>query len=263
MGLLDWVTLGRVNQDGASAGEFELTIGTQWNGALGGAYSHIVGSEVSLTCDPVQMLLGAVYAGGTSVLGGILMGLGGETNATYGSRTDMLYGGPYFEIRRARTIEKHSDWFIRPSFRAASVPPPDPLEPPTTASVLALGILINAVPIAMELAIYLHYKQYNESNSEPIQRTPELLKFMAYGITSRLIAILRALEAAASEMQISTKLLAELTAHLATARNGLSATWTYLKNLRKDAQVAEIMSDDVIAEMNEALAQIRAEGGGR
>ncbi len=264
MGLLDWVTLGRINHNGAGAGEFNLTIGTSYDGTLGGSYSHVLGGDVCLTCDPVEMLLSPIFAGGTSVLGGITLGLGGKNDATYGSKTDMLYGGPKFDIYRARDVQKHSDWFIRPKFRSASVPAPDPLEPTTTASVLALSVLINAVPAAMELAMYFHYKGYYENkDDEQIQHTPEVLKFLAYGLTSRLIAILRALELAATEVQIGTKLLAELTELLRSIAGGISATWHYLKNIRKDAAVADIMSEDVEEEMNRVLAEIRAEGGSR
>ena len=264
MGLLDWVTLGGVDKHGASAGEFNLTIGTSYDGTLGGSYNHVLGSDVALICDPTEMLLSPLYAGGTSVLGGILLGLAGKNEAVYGSKTDMLYGGPKFDIYRARDVRKHSDWFLRPKFRAASVPAPDPVEPTTTASVVALSLLINAVPLAMELALYFHYKGYYENkDDEQIQRTPELLKFMAYGITSRLISILRALELAATEVQIGSKLLTELTELLRSVASGISATWHYLKNIRKDAAVADIMSEDVVQEMNDALAAIRAEGGSR
>lgn len=260
MGLMDWVTLGRVDQSGISAGTFDFTIGTSFDGKLGGAYDHVLGTAVSLTCDPVEMLLSPIYAGGTSVLGGIMLGLGGKNEAIYGSKTDMLYGGPYFDIRRARNVEKHSDWFIRPKWTSGSVPAPDPVEPATTASVLALSLLINALPLAMELALYLHYKNYYENkNDEEIQKTPEILKFTAYAVTARLIAILRALETATTEVQIGTKLATELGELLNKIRGGLSATWHYVKNLRKDAVVADIMSEDVEEEMNQVLAELRAE----
>lgn len=261
MGLMDWVTLGRVDQNGASAGTFGLSIGTSYKANWGGSYDHVLGSGVSLTCDPVEMLLSPIYAGGTSVLGGAVLGLGGSNRAVYGSKTDLLYGGPHFNLRRARVVEKHSDWFIRPKFVAGSVPPPDPNEPATTASVLALSLLVNAVPLAMELALYLHYKNYYENkDDETIQKTPEVLKFVAYGVTARLIAILRALESATTEVQIGTKLAAELGELLDKIKNGLSSTWQYLKNLRKDATVADIMTDEVMEEINQVLVQLRAEG---
>lgn len=259
MGLLDWVTLGRIDRNGASAGEFHLTLGTSWNATGGSSYEHVVGSSMNLTLDPVEMVLSPVYAGGQAILGNTILGMGGSSDFVYGSSTQAIYGGPSFQLQRARDIEKKSDWFLRPKYRADSVPPPDPLEPTTTSAIKALSLLINAVPLAMEIALYSSYKDYYEPGKDgQIEKTPELLKFMAYGITTRLMAMVRTLETATAHGQIGAKLVEELSAHVASLRNAVSAIIKRFKSNKKEAEGADWLSDDAIFEINESLAAIRA-----
>lgn len=270
MGLLDWVTLGRIDRDGASAGEFHLTLGTSWNATGGSSYEHVVGSSMNLTLDPVEIALSPAYAGGQAILGNTILGMGGSSDFVYGSSTQAIYGGPSFQLQRARDIEKKSDWFLRPKYRADSVPPPDPLEPTTAPAILVLSALINAVPLAMEIALYCAYKDYydpvkdgpkkDDSKEDspkkevPIQKTPELLKFMAYGITTRLMAMVRTLEVATANGQIGAKLVEELRAHLTSLRNAVSFIIKCFKSNEEEAQGASWMASAAMLASSDAMS---------
>lgn len=265
MGLLDWVTLGRVDRNGASAGQFHLTLGTSWNATGGSSYEHVVGSSMNLTLDPVEMVMSPLYAGGQAIISNAILGMGGSSDFVYGSSTQAIYGGPSFQLQRARELEKKSDWFLRPKYRADSVPPPDPLEPTTTTAIKALSLLINAVPLAMEIALYSSYKDYYDpvndgpskgapSEGIPIQKTPELLKYMAYGITTRLMAMVRTLEVATANGQIGAKLVEELSAHVASLRSAVSAIIKRFKSNEEEAQGASWMASAAMLASSDAMS---------
>jgi hypothetical protein len=262
MGLLDWVTLGRIDQNGASAGQFHMTLGTTWNATGGTSCEHVIGSAMNLTFDPVDTVLPAIYASGPSMLGSILSGMGGKSDFVYGSSTQALYGGPHFHLQRARDIEKKSNWFLRPKSHDKTVPAPDPLEPTTTAAIIALSALINLVPLAFEIALYVSYKEYCEPKKDgPIHKEPELLKFMAYAITTRLMALIRTMEIATADVQVGAKLVEELAGHLNRLRNVGSWIINRFKSNKKEAKMAEWMSEEAIEMHNLFLADL-AEGKG-
>ena len=258
MGLLDWVTLGRIDRNGASAGQFHLTLGTTWNATGGSSYEHVVGSSMNLTLDPVEMVMSPLYAGGQAILSNAILGMGGSSDFVYGSSTQAIYGGPSFQLQRARELEKKSDWFLRPRKLADSVPPPDPLEPTTAIAIKVLSLLINAVPLAMEIALYCSYKDYYEPAKDgQIEKTPELLKFMAYGITTRLMAMVRTLEVATAQGQIGVKLAEELVPFLNALLSARTAIISRIKASTKEGKESARMVREANQRANEALEAMR------
>lgn len=259
MGLLDWVTLGRIDRNGACAGEFHLTLGTSWNATGGSSYEHVIGSSMNLTLDPVEMVMSPLYAGGQAIISNAILGMGGSSDFVYGSSTQAIYGGPSFQLQRARELEKKSDWFLRPRKLADSVPPPDPLEPTTAIAIKVLSLLINVVPLAMEIALYAGYKDYYDPAKDgKIEKEPELLKFMAYGITTRLMAMVRTLEVATAKGQIGDKLLEELAPFVNALISARTAIISRIKTSTKEGKEAAQKSREAQQRMNELLEDMRA-----
>lgn len=210
MGIMEWIDGGMEIADfekpAAMKGSFGVTIGDAVAGFFGARYTHIFGSEVKLVCDPEDMLFGQLehYLPLTSAL---LGGIGGQATFVYGSNIGATYWGPKVEIRRAPTHNKCSDYilphakFIGPVPNPASglAKPVDPIDEAMCAAVAVLSVLVCVVPAALELAIRFKYPAYGSSTASPTTlegygETPSILKLCAYGITSRLMALLKLLE---------------------------------------------------------------------
>ena len=90
-------------------GSFNVTIGDAVAGFYGSRHTHIFGGEIKLVCDPEDLLMGKIahYLPLTSAL---LAGIGGNATFVYAQNTTMIYGGPKFDVRRAPSISKSSDF---------------------------------------------------------------------------------------------------------------------------------------------------------
>lgn len=204
MGLFDWVELGLADHDDAPEwfkGAFDVTIGDQITGVFGGFNRHVFGQEVSLVCDPEDMLLSKVeeFLPITSGLMALGAGIGGRANLTYGSTFSAQYVGPAVTVRRGHCDTKTSEnTLIHKKSEDNPDEETDEIDVLTSIAAAALSVLINAAGAALELALHFAYPKFGGGGDAALPagygKTPEILKICSYTITNRLIALLKMLE---------------------------------------------------------------------
>jgi hypothetical protein len=194
MSVWDWVEVGLSEHHleiPAMKGSFGVTVGDAVAGFFGARHAHVFGADIKLVCDPEDMLFGKLesYLPGVAA---ILGGTGGNTTFVYGCNVTATYVGPKFEIRRAPSITKTTDYVIA---RVGSPPvvkdPPDPIDEAMVIAVTVLSVLLCAVPAALELVFVIIYKGHPPPEGDELAAA---LKLCAYMITSRLMALLKMLE---------------------------------------------------------------------
>lgn len=183
-------------------GSFNVTIGDAVSGFYGSRHTHIFGADIKLVCDPEDLLMGKVahYLPLTSAL---LAGIGGNATFVYAQNTNMIYGGPKTDIRRAPSVSKNSD-FVLPHAGATpggagQMGAAAEIDKGLLFGVAALSTLVVAVPAVMELMIRFKYPQFGSSSAsqetlEGYGETPNILKLCAYAVTSRLMDFLKTFE---------------------------------------------------------------------
>ena len=253
MGLLDFYSLIDISSLNGSGGQFNVTKGASWNAVYGSSCGHVVGSKMRLTVDPIEFLR-SLYKASKPGMTDAASGIGGNCSFVYGSSTQVLYGGPNITIQRARAIEKRSDYFWLPRKTTEGLPPPDPLEPTASTTVKVLSALINLVPSAMEAALYFFYRDYNPIYDEDIKTLPEMLKLLANAITTRLMAVVRAIESATVLAQIAEKLAAETAERVKDVAAGFAACRPYEDSNRKESNCSIEMVDLSVRNAKQAQA---------
>lgn len=253
MGMLDFYSLIDISALNGSGGQFNVTKGASWSAVCGSSCGHVVGSKMRLTVDPIDFLR-SLYKVSTPGLTDAASGVGGNCSFIYGSSTQVLYGGPNITIQRARDIEKRSDYFWLPLKNTDGLPPPDPLEPTSSTIVKVLSALINVVPLAMEAAIYFCYRDYNPLHDKDIETLPEMLKLLANAITTRLMAVVRAIETATILAQIAAKLAAETAERVKDVAAGSVACHPYKDGIKKESNCCIEMVDLSVRNVKQAQA---------
>jgi hypothetical protein len=222
MSVWDWVEGGLIDHDKsipAMGGSFGVTIGDALAGFFGARHTHIFGPDIKLVADPEDMLMGKLehFLPGVAQL---LAGVGGNVTFCYGTNLTATYVGPKMEIRRAPAISKTTDYQL-PRIKADGpasadgVPPLDPIDPELLAAVAALSVLVICVPAALELAMRFKYPAFGSkaaSDHETIEgygKSPDILKYCSYMITSRLMALLKMLEDKGSWAQFAEQWVKE------------------------------------------------------
>lgn len=203
MSLWDWVEVGLMDHHTEipeMKGSFGVTVGDAVAGFFGARHAHIFGAELKLVCDPEDMVLGKLehfMPGVAAILGGA----GGNTTFTYGSNVSATYVGPKFDIRRAPSHSKTTDYILpRIGAPTAVKDPPDPIDAAMLVAVTALSVIMCAVPAATELAFTVMYKGHPPPEGD---ETAAELKLAAYMVTSRMMAFLKLLEHKGSAVQFA------------------------------------------------------------
>jgi hypothetical protein len=101
-----------------SLGAWELTAGDAQEGYLGSRFQSVLGMDWEVVFSPFGWLLGP---GRRNPFTDLIMGLGDEVNFVYGSRINVVYGGPYADVSRGSRIRKIGK--ARPTIETSKVPP--------------------------------------------------------------------------------------------------------------------------------------------
>jgi len=209
MGLFDWLELGLAVHGEEPEffkewfkGSFDVTLGEQIAGVIGGCNKYVLGQEVSLVCDPLDMFLSAGEEAWpiTSGLVALSKGIGGRVDLTYGSTFNAQYVGPMVTVRRGHSDTKTSENTLihKKSEDEDADEETDEIDVLTSVAAGALSLLINAVSTALELALHFAYPKFGGGGNAALPagygKTPKILKICSYTITNRLIALLKMLE---------------------------------------------------------------------
>jgi hypothetical protein len=208
MGLFDWLELGLAVHGEEPEffkewfkGSFDVTLGEQIAGVIGGCNKYVLGQDVSVVCDPLDMFLSAGEQAWpiTSGLVALSKGIGGRVDLTYGSTFHAHYVGPTVTVRRGHSDTKTSEnTLIHKKSEDNPDEETDEIDVLTSVAAGALSLLINAVSTALELALHFAYPKFGGGGDAALPagygKTPKILKICSYTITNRLIALLRMLE---------------------------------------------------------------------
>ena len=189
------------------SGSVGVTIGDGMSATFGAQHAHVFGPHVTLVCDLEDMIMEhAPIVKRLPVVSGLLAGIGGNVNWVYGSSTNALYIGPKYDIRRAKSIEKHSENIIPHSFytdpdTGKDVESEDCIDFELSLVVGIASVVMCLVAAILDLIMSFKYqdlqdaKQREDSGQEEhYEKLVEGLKVWSYSLTGRLMAELRLLE---------------------------------------------------------------------
>jgi hypothetical protein len=157
-------------------GMWSLVAGNTHNGFLGSRLTFVEGAESKLVTSPI----GALSFGKKSPIMDLLLGLGDDVSFCFGARVSATYGGPAATILRGPEIKKIGTLYDMPgqTYTPPGLLDPDPAWPGEVKKgkpielqdqefgivVAVLGVLLNAVTIALEYSMRLKLNNsFNET----------------------------------------------------------------------------------------------------
>lgn len=214
MTLYDWILLdlaARGQKLDWFKGSTNLTFGDVLNSTCGASLDYAFGPDVELKCDPTSFLSGffGKFAPITSTL---VNGVSGQVGLGIGPAFQADYLGPHVNVQRGPSpkTKNSKHWFglIKKKVPgSADGEEEDTIDIATSAAAGSLVILIVATAVLAHVALQCHYflNQKPDPDSKSADSTPEgfaktahIYKLLNFTIASRLMALLKTLEAKGS-----------------------------------------------------------------
>lgn len=175
--------------------KFSCSYGQTLSAFIGcGRQTHILGQELKMVTDPTSWLpLSPAWTAAWSLVNGAA----GKTELYYGRNGGMTYVGPKFDINRT------ANWALAVLKGAVDRKTADnfgqeAIDKLALTAAIAMGLIVNGVSFGLDIAARVQYTAGTSNGKEAPTDLFYVLNTLSLSLTSRLVAVMEAIEVSAA-----------------------------------------------------------------